>query len=301
MSTATTTGNVGGLVQPLYVGRVGSPWDGTDRPLGLIDDNQLGMKVDQFLGLQLVAPITEKAQLNLAYLWLDSNEVGSLSTGVDYNRLSVYGGDLKVNLDPITLDGGYSATILQYNEHKVVDEENAAWWVNAGYKAEKWGIKGGYKEVQTNFAAPGDWGRIGMWWNPVDLKGYNAAANLTINDKATLKATGEWYTGINDSWSAWGSDQKVDRYTAELGYKLNTAWDLNLGWEYVQYNLASGTPKPEEIWYNVGLNYGFNDKAKLSVLWQISDYNSKGVDPFTIGSNEKYTGGLITTQLSIKF
>jgi hypothetical protein len=301
MSTATASNSSNSLVQPLSVGRAGSPWDGANRPIGLNDENQLGMQVDQFLGLQLVAPITEKAQLNLAYLWLDSNEVGTLTTGVTYNRLAVYGGDLKVNLDPITIDGGYSASILQYNEHNVLDEENAAWNVNAAYKADKFGISAGYKNIETNFAAPGDWGRIGMWWNPVDIKGFNAAANLTINDKATLKATGEWYTGINDDYSDWGDDQKVDRYTAELGYKLNTAWDLNLGWEYVQYNVASSAPKPEEIWYNIGLNYGFNDKAKLSVLWQISDYNSKDVEPFVLGSSTKYTGGLITTQLSIKF
>jgi len=300
-NTQTTSGGYGSSIQPLYVGKAGGDWEGSYRPTGLYSDANLNMRVDQFLGLQLVAPITEKAQRNLAYLWLDSDSVDTLNS-VPYNRLAVMGGDLKVDLNPFTVDGGYAATVLQYNEHKVLDKENAAWWVNAGYKNEKWGVKAGYKNIETNFAAPGDWGRVGMWWNPTDIKGWNVGANLNINEKTTLKATGEWYTGINDNYgTSWTSDQKLDRYTADLGYKINTAWDLNLGWEYVRYDLSANTLKPEEIWYNIGLNYGFSDKAKLSILWQISDYNSKEVDPFVIGSNPKYTGGLITTQLSIKF
>jgi len=302
-NTQTSSGSFGGVVQPLYVGRVGSPWDATGRPVGLNDGNQLGMSVDQFLGLNLTTPITDKATLNLAYLWLDSNNVGTYNSTESYNRLTVYGGDLKVNLDPITIDGGYSKSVLNYNEHVVLDKANDAWYGNANYKAGNWGVGAGYKEIATNFAAPGDWGRIGLWWNPVDIKGFNANAFVNVNEKINLKATGGWYSGIDDSWSGFGEDDKIDNYTVDLGYKLWSGWDLNLGWEYVQYHggtYANGV-KPQEQWYNIGLNYGMGANAKLAILWQISDYDGKGNSRYNVNGANRATGGLITTQLSVKF
>jgi predicted porin len=296
----------------MNIGRAGSPFDLADvsgtRPLGLDGGaNVLNLPIDQMFGLNLVAPLTEKAQLNLAYLWLDSNTVGALNSVTSYNRVTVFGGDLKVDLDPIKIEGGYAATNLMYNQHNVIDNDNYAWWVKGDYKAEKFGLNAGYKEIQPNFAAPGDWGRIGTWWNPVQIKGFTVGGNFDLTDTLNLKATGEWYTGIdNVDGASLQSDDKINRYTVGVGYKLNTNWNLDLGWEYVQYDLQDRLltftgGKPVEQWYNIGLNYGFSSNAKLSVLWQISDYDAKGVIPFEIGGTGRYTGGLLTTQLSVKF
>lgn len=316
-STADTASTGGDTVQPMTVGQYGSAFiladTGAARPWGLNGGaGSLGLPIDQMLGLHLATPITDKAQLNLAYLWLDSNTVGVLAaTSTPYNRLAVYGGDLKVKLDPITIDGGYAQSDLMYNDHSVVTSDNYAWWGNVAYKAEKWGINGGYKEVHTNFAAPGDWGRIGTWWNPTGIMGWTAGANVDLTDALNLKAGGEWYTGINEASNATGltSGDKIYRYCVDLGYKLNTSWNLNLGWEYDQYDLQSVVDvftggKPQEQWYNIGLNYGFSSNAKLSVLWQISDYDAKGVVPFQFASGpdlNRATGGLLTTQLTVKF
>jgi len=299
-NTQTASGNSNGYIQPLTVGRVGSPWSASARPVGLNDANQLNMPVDQFLGLNLTTPITDKATLNLAYLWLDSNSVGTYASTESYNRLTVYGGDLKVNLGDISVDGGYSKSVLNYNEHNVIDDANEAWFVNAGYKTSNWGVGAGYKEIGTNYAAPGDWGRIGLWWNPVDIKGVSANAYANLTSNLSLKAAGGWYSGVDDSWSSWGEDQKVDNYTVDLGYKLWSGWDLNLGWEYVQYH-GVGDVKPQEQWYNIGLNYGMSANTKLSILWQISDYDAKGDTAWYVNNQNRATGGLITTQLSVKF
>ena len=117
------------------------------------------------------------------------------------------------------------------------------------------------------------------------------------------------------------SEDKIYRYTVDLGYKLNTSWDLSLGWEYVLYDLPSRSDsviigdgpspaaitftggKPTEQWFNIGLNYGFTPNAKLSVLWQISDYDANGVFPFQLSGPDlnRASGGLLTTQLTVKF
>jgi hypothetical protein len=64
--------------------------------------------------------------------------------------------------------------------------------------------------------------------------------------------------------------------------------------------------KPTERWFNIGLGYTMSDSAKLSILWQLSDYDSKGLlgfEPFQsgIGDTNRAKGGLVTTQLSVKF
>jgi hypothetical protein len=314
-SDENASGYDGTQIQPMTVGMYGSPFvfanTGGVRPWGTNGGNAaLGLPIDQLLGLRINAPFTDKVNLNLAYLWLDSDTVQTLAaTSAPYNRVSVYGGDLTIKVKPFEVSGGYAATDLQYNAHNVVSDDNYAYWGQIDYKADKWGLDAGYKDIEPNYSAPGNWGRIGTWWDPTDIKGWYVGGNVDLTNALNLKANGEWYTGINNAFSSedgLDSSDKIYRYTVDLGYKLNTSWDVDLGWEYVYYDLPSEASvftggKPTEQWYNIGLNYGFTSNAKLSVLWQISDYDSKSVIPFEFNSQTKATGGLLTTQLTVKF
>ena len=53
--------------------------------------------------------------------------------------------------------------------------------------------------------------------------------------------------------------------------------------------------------------YHLSDSAKLNIMWQVSDYDAKGVNSFNLfptsgsASGARATGSLITTQLSVKF
>ncbi|HCE00260.1 MAG TPA: hypothetical protein DER07_04400 [Armatimonadetes bacterium] len=257
-------------------------------------------EIDQMLGLNLNVPVAQKAGLNLAYIWLDSNRsdwsYSSYETAPSFNRVVVWGGDLKVDLSPITVELGYGRTDVMYNEDSVNDEDNTAWYGKLGYDAGKWGATVGYKEVEAYYLAPGDWGRVGWIYNPTGLEGFDAKLWFNLSDALSLKATGEWYEGKSVSTFLPENDE-LNRYTAELGYKLNTSWDLTLGWEYVEYKPEFGD-NLKANWYSLGLKYAFNDKAKLSILWQMSDVDRNMFDGE--GSPE-YKGGLIATQLSVKF
>jgi hypothetical protein len=296
-----------------------SPGD-PDRPRGYFGgfgDTGLQLQVDQLLGGKLSLPLGSTGALNLAYIWLDSDSV-TTSGGDLVNGTAVYGGDVKFNLSGIGLEGSWSKSDLRYNGRNVNSDDDTMWTAKAMYNRDRWGVAGGYKRIEPLYSAPGDWGRIGIWWNPTDIKGWHANAWFDISKDLRLAASGEWYSGTDTTifgTTGLSDDDKINRYVVGLEYKFATTYNLALGYEEVDWDLADRPGvlftggKPRERWYNIGMGFDLGNRAKLSVLWQISDYDGRGVfgfNPFSAGSNAsttgfRATGGLITTQLSIKF
>jgi hypothetical protein len=305
----------GNQFQFMDAGKLGHSFTpGNTQPIGF--DNNL-FQVDQILGLNLGIPLASVGKLNVAYLWLDSNQV--LNTGTSlapvlHNGTSVYGGDFKGKFGPVAIGASYSKSDIRYNSHSTVTKDNAAYDVSAGFDVSKVGVSVGYRRIEPQFSAPGDWGRIGIWWNPTDIKGVNASAKFNVNDKLKLTAKGEFLTGTGTNLSdgnGLSTDDKINHYNVDLDYKLGANGNVQLGYELVDWNLASRTGfnggKPQERWYNIGFGYKLNELTKFSILWQISDYDGKGINGFNLGynpsntSDSKATGGLITTQITVKF
>jgi len=345
----TTTNN--GIVQPMTVGALGHPFvpGSTYRPVGLGSNNPFGLSnaplpgsglavldshgipVNEELGLNLKVPLGQNGKLDLAYIWFESNQGVDAAGGMPNttltdpsiaNRANVFGGDLKWNFGNIVFDGGYSQSNLMLGNHQVTNKDNFAWHAQLAYDSSRWGIQAGYRDIEPQFGAPGDWGRIGIWWNPTDIRGPAVSAHLNLSDSLKLTAGGEWNTGTGTSFAlpasmgggtstGLGTNDHLDHYTAELGYRVNEAWNLMLGAELVNWRLAdrTGLPgaSPTETWYNVGLGYNLSDQARLSFLYQWSDYNGKGYPgfaPFASSggyAGDRLTGGLLTTQLTVKF
>jgi hypothetical protein len=314
------TSTLGEIVQPMTAGQVGNAFSPGgafgqgQRPRGFNSGNAL--MIDQSLGAHLSFPLGGNGTLNLAYLWLDSNstiDTGTSIAPVLSNGVNVYGGDVTFNLAGLGIDAGYSKSDLRYNEHRTITEDNAAWWANVNYNRDRFGLKGGFKHIEPQYSAPGDWGRIGIWWNPTDIEGFYAKAFFDLTNTWRITAQGEFYKGTETTLNGvtgLSSDDKINRYLIGLEYKMATNYNLALGYEYVRWDLADragvgftgGTPT--ERWINIGFGFDLSEKAKLSLLWQISDYDGKGVagfNPFAGNGSDRARGGLITTQLSVRF
>jgi len=263
------------------------------------------LQVDQSLGAHLQLPLGGKGHINLAYLWLDSNTVvnqGS-STLEPYNRVAVYGGDADYTLSgKLSVYGGYGKSDLLYNDTKKFDTDNAAWWAGFKYGGEgdKWGLGAGYRSIDPLYAAPGAWGRIGTYWNPVDIEGFTVNGWYNLTNNLTLMAKGEFYRGRDTDSSTLTHDDKVTRVTAGLGYKLTSTSALDFGIENVAWDFNGGG-KPRQTWYSVGFSFGLGSNTDLRLFWQVSDTDSDGNTAFNFGGNERARGGLIGTQLSVKF
>jgi hypothetical protein len=306
-------------------------------PVGL---PQGGLPIDQQLGLNLNVPLGTNGKLDLAYIWLESNNgidtagnsvnqsgglLGATTGARIANRVNVFGGDLKWNFGSIVFDGGYSQSNVYDGNKSVVNRDNYAWHAQAAYDASRWGAQVGYREIRPQFGAPGDWGRIGTWWNPTDIRGPVVNAHVNLTDRVKLSASGEWYTGTGRDFNlppsfdtiagvgipsaGLNTNDRINRYTAELGFRLNDAWNATLGAEWVDWDLKNRTGfnggRPTERWYNVGLGYNLNDMARLSFLYQFSDYDGKGVAGFapfaSFSTSNRASGNLLTTQLTVKF
>lgn len=325
-----------GELQPMFAGAAGVPFApgagtslGGERPRGFIRNQDFdfggsqsgGLSVDQSLGLNLSVPLTNTGALNLAYLWLDANQgrfvIGN-SSGMQADRVNVYGGDLNFKFSSIGIEGGYSKSDVMSGTHTMINKNNAAWYATAGFGGGSWGLKAGYRRIDPQFGAPGDWGRIGIWWNPTDIKGWYADAHYDFSKDLRLMANAGFYTGTNttiNGFTGLGNNDHLNHASVGIGYKMGANHSLLLGYEGVWWDLkdraGSGFVggKPTEQWFNIGWGVDLSSRAKFNVLWQISQYDSKfvsGMDPFGSGSvvgggQSKAQGGLITTQLTFKF
>lgn len=320
-------GQVGNFTaqQPLFAGANGFP-TGVN---GFTSFTQTGggsfsMAIAQHLGATVDFPIGTAGNVNLAYLWLNSNgsQNGGSGAGSKVNGVNVYGGSIYWNFGGFGVDGAYSKSNLVFNNHNVTTSQNDAWWVNIGRDWNRWGAKVGYREINPQFGAPGDWGRIGIWWNPTDIKGWTADAHFDINDSLRLVANGQFYTStgnsVNGVTNPLNTSDKVQSIVLGLQHRMGTANTVDLGYEDVRWTLpdANGTvisnptgDKPFERWWNLGFSHKINDNSFFRVLWQMSDFDAKSqgfLNPFGLPSGStaaanQHKGSLLTTQLSVKF
>ncbi len=277
-------------------------------PMGIFGSNSVppglpGSLIDQSLGIRVNAPLGEMGQINLAYLWLDSNtKVGTgIATGA--NRNNVFGGDLRFNLGQnLNIAGGYSKTVLSNNTVRVLDNDNAAIFGNLGYTAGNWGANVGWRRVEQNYSAPGDWGRMGTFWNPTNVEGLNAYVWLNLSPEFRLTGRGEFDREVNAIDSGDPDRTKFNSYSVQADYKLTTSWNLMANYEYTMFDrAASGVADPKENWFTVGLGYALGANAKLDIRYQVSDVKDAANSIYTGLGASRYRGGLLSTQVSIKF
>lgn len=272
-----------------------------------------GVPIDQSLGFDLGVKLGNQGDLLLTYIFLDSNSVVSALPGAtgDVNRVAVWGGALNFNITQnLKFNGGYSRSDLYENSSTRLDDDNFAWWAQLNWEGSNVKVHAGYREIQPYFGAPGDWGRLGFLWNPVDIRGAYAGVSWQ-GGNIGISAKGYWYEGaenINIS-----KDDQIVGVMAYLHWQPRQNWNVFLGWERAEYDLVnsggiiggpfSGAGDNNEInWYRIGFWHDMGNNQTLRFLYEISDYDDNGLlgalGSFAPGNRK---GGLFTTQWSVKF
>jgi len=266
--------------------------------------------VDRSLGLQLAFPLTKVGNLNLAYLWLDSDGGGPTQVtppadgsaplfGIaQANRVEVYGGDADFTFGRIKLSGGYHKSDLNEDTHRLVDNDNGALNTKLAFTGNKFNVWGGYKEIQGNYIAPGDWGRLGILRNPANVRGWDFGGSLNVNDAIVVSGSGSVLTGLahgsNLSTNLFSGDTDIQNWSVRLDYKLNPNLSVFGSYEDTRFSdLTSQSGAAAYRFSTLGLGYGLSASAKLNVSYQVSDVKNEAF----LDGPSRYKGGLLTTQL----
>ena len=261
-------------------------------------DQVLGgrLSFDQSAGVTLEANLGEQIGLSAEYVSLKATAPGP-------NRVDVFGGHLKANLiDRLTITADYAQSNLLRDNTSVVNKENWALLVGLGYNfSEDLSLKVGYREVRPQFAPPGYWGRIGRWYNPTDIRGVDVGLAWNLG-AFSIDALGGFYQGTNRQGVSYFGNNEVTHLVAGVKWNLSEQIRLNVSYEGVLWNLkTAGGRKPTENYITLGADYNLGENALLRVLYQVIDYNAKGVSSWRVGTDDKSRGGVGVAQLSVKF
>lgn len=305
-SIAAYAGRTGALasvsgiqIQTLTFGRSTLPWQpGSSRPIGLAPGVQ---KVESLSGADYDLPLKSGAlALNYEYL------LGDASPALSGDNGRAYGGSLNLGDGPLRVEGGYAKTDLLGGGTTLVSRRNQAAWLGAKLRAKRSEVGLGYRYIEPLFGGAGDWGRIGMWWNPTDIKGFQADASTDFATDWRLYAKGGWHTGTGlqvNGQTGLGTDDHLSQYSVGLEHRFGE-WKATASFEAVDWNLKDRVGftggQPTERWYGLGLRRE-SEHSLLSLNWLLSDIDSKDVTGFALGIGPKARGSLLAAQASLKF
>jgi len=279
----------------------------SDETLGLTGVPVNNNTVDRSLGLQLAFPLTKVGNLNLAYLWLDSDSAPGTTflNTAGANRVEVYGGDADFTFGRIKLSGGFHQSSINDGTEALVKNDENAWNGKLAFTGNKFGVWGGYSEVGGNYVAPGDWGRVGILRNLAGVRGWDFGGNLNISDALVLSGTGKILSGFDHgsdiAISPFDGQSEIQTWSVRADYKLNPNLSVFGSYEDSRYSdLLVGPGGTAQYRYStLGLGYGLSSNAKLNLSYQYSDVKNEAFLGGAFG--DRYKGGLLTTQLTVKF
>lgn len=267
------------------------------------------MAVENIGGVRATFGTSALGTIGLTYLAMGGQSAApgaAIATGLNFDRVFVYGADINANLAGIGLMGSYtvsntaSSAGRNTGSNTVRDDETYAWEAGGSYTLGSLNLGAGYRHIAPFFAAPGFWDKVGAWTNPVDVRGPFVRASYALGMGLTLSAEGKFYEGTGDAVAAGGlrTTDEVRNFRAGLKYGLTSASSVDLGAEYTRYRSPSfGGAEPREVFYNIGYGFSFNPETSFKILYQVVDFADKGAGFDT--QNAK--GGVAAAQFSVKF
>lgn len=242
------------------------------------------------------------ASLNLgkyataSFIQLDNNGVNALNNPTGANRQEIWGVDANVfDRGNVALTGGYGQSRTKDGSTTVVpsNSENARWNADLKVASGALTLMGGYRRIEQNYNAPGDWGRVSVVRNLNDFRGFNAGLDYKLSEKSHL--FGRWERGERIS-----ANGEFTNYLVGLGFGLTSRWDATVTYEDAKFdNGFFFTPGAQSKFTTLGLNYNANPNSTLRLFYQNSEFNQQlSTD---LGFANALRGGFFGAQYSVRF
>jgi len=226
-----------------------------------------------------------------------------------YDNAYVWGADVAFPVGSWKWTAAYTqsnTSAAEGSAAKKVDAKNDAWEVATNGALFGLDFDLGYKSIAPNFSAPGDWGKIGYWQNPTNIKGPEVGLKWAASKRLSVKAFGGFYDGVKDEKIAlngavaapsMGKDDKVKQYKGTLAYQTSSKSSMELEGEWVRWDPSASDGTPAENYYTLSYNRMIADNSKLRLLYQIVDYDPDNA----AGAGSKYNGSVAVAQVSMDF
>ena len=233
----------------------------------------------------------------------DGSPQGIVNNGI--TRQAVYGADLNYDMGSFQIEAGAgksvgygiaapvnNGAIARPALDTLVDKSNGRWDVSVGTKSDSYAFKVGYKNIEQNYIAPGDWGRVSIFRNLTDTKSVTAYGMVKLSKALDAHAwyeKGDGITGPGD-YKSW---------KAGFGYMLTQKWDADATYEDTKFDngfqgIVNGA---ESKFTTLKLGYDTGMRSKINIFWQNSDLQN--ILPRLTGGAQK--GSFYGMQYSVKF
>ncbi len=208
----------------------------------------------------------------------------------------------------------YAQCDLLHHGDNRLNRDNWAFLARVQYRpSDRASVWLGYREFRPYFAPPGYWGRIGYWHNPTDLRGVDIGVR-TRTGNLGLEARGGFYAGTGKASppAGFGTDDRVSHVVVNALWQTRPRWQVGLTYEGVMWRLSdplrfnpnaglSAPGKPVENYLTLTVGYDMGRDTRLRLLYQIIDYDAKGVGSYSLLGTGKERGGVAVVQMSTAF
>ena len=277
-------------IDTLRSGPVGGPYGGANAGRHL--------EASRLVGADLTAKVGG-LELRGDLLALAADEATTPSAA-PFEELDVYGGEAGYGIGRYRLSGGLRHTVARDGVARLDGVSGNAWSARVAWADRRIDLSAEYREVQRNYLAPGDWGRLGVLRNPTNLRGAVGKAKLALGPRFDLGLEGELDHGLSDSGATGtrldrGTD--VGRYAFRIDGRLGRSWDASIYYENTLFNDLAALPDARYQWYGVGIAHDLGANALFRLRYEQSAIR----DDYQVSPGRDFRGGFLTTQVTVRF
>lgn len=230
--------------------------------------------------------LSDRGGVTLTYNYHGLSAMGEgISSGED--SLATYGIGANFKLtDNVTLNGGWA-------EADLADDDNNAYWFGLDYQGSNFGLNLGYRNIESGYLAPGEWERIGTWYNPMGISDFQVGLNTGVGGGTKLN-----FRGIMGSIQDGGPDYWSMKADANMGF--GGGWNGIIGAEWV--NFESPGTDGRQRWYTLGASKTLGKDGLFKLLYQYGDHNMSPFLGFMRGFEVgDVRGHMLFSQVTVKF
>jgi len=259
------------------------------------------LDVEQHFGLGYWDHPCRHMNYNLSYtMFQGSNPVNFTGPRGDYNRMDVLGFNANYTLPcRKTLNFGFAESIYKNDDSTTMGSDNRAYWASLPWNKGRANGSVGWRQIDSNYGAPGDWGRVGPNWRAVDHKGWNAQVQYMASDIDKLSLDTYLYTGMAGDHNQFNRSEEMRGFTFDWWKKLSDTATLRTGYEIFESDDNGDRARFE--WLRLGVQHDLGGDMFLNMLYELSNASAESGTRYRSFYGDRRRGGLLTFQFGQKY